>query len=177
LKSLRTRDIARMGLLAAAAVVLFVFESLAPRPLPWMKLGLGNLPVVLGLSLYGPSAALVISLLKLFLGGLLSGAWAGPSFFIGGVAGLCSWLVMAIAWKWGRSYFSEVGLSVWGALTHQVSQLAVAYIYIGQIALFSLLPLALLSALLSGILIGLLAYWVRARWSGERFFKSEFEGS
>lgn len=135
-----------------------------------MKLGLGNLPVVLGLSFYGSSAALAISLLKLFLGGLLSGALAGPSFFIGGVAGLCSWMVMAVVWKWGRPYFSEVGLSVWGALTHQLSQLAVAYIYIGQAALFSLLPLALLSALLSGMLIGLLAYWVRARWTGEEPF-------
>ena len=162
-----TRDIARIGLLGAAAVVLFIFESLAPRPLPWMKLGLGNLPVVLGMSIYGPPAALAISLLKLFLGGLLSGAWAGPSFFIGGGAGLCSWLLMAMVWYWGRPYFREIGLSIWGALAHQVSQLALAYIYIGQVALFSLLPLALLSALLSGILIGLLAHWLCLRWPGE----------
>jgi heptaprenyl diphosphate synthase len=154
-----TRDIARIGLLGAAAVVLFIFESLAPRPLPWMKLGLGNLPVVLGMSIYGPPAALAIS--------LLNGAWAGPSFFIGGGAGLCSWLLMAMVWYWGRPYFSEIGLSIWGALAHQVSQLALAYIYIGQVALFSLLPLALLSALLSGILIGLLAHWLCLRWPGE----------
>lgn len=132
-----------------------------------MKLGLGNLPVVLGLSIYGPSAALAISLIKLFLGGLLSGAWAGPAFFIGGGAGLCSWLFMVIVWHWGRPYFSDIGLSIWGALAHQLTQLALAYIYIGQLALFSLLPLALLSALLSGILIGLLAHWLRLRWPEE----------
>ncbi len=171
MKPLRTRDIARIGLLGAAAVVLFIFESLAPRPLPWMKLGLGNLPVVLGMSIYGPSAALAISLLKLFLGGLLSGAWASPSFFIASGAGLCSWLLMAIVWNWGRPYFSDIGLSLWGALAHQLSQLALAYVYIGQVALFSLLPLALLGALLSGILIGLLAHWLRLRWPGEPLFK------
>ena len=49
----RPGDIARLGLLASAAVVLFVFESLAPRPLPWMKLGLGNLPVVVALWIFG----------------------------------------------------------------------------------------------------------------------------
>ncbi|MGB0606562.1 MAG: Gx transporter family protein, partial [Candidatus Latescibacterota bacterium] len=92
-----TRRLTRIGLLAAAAVVLFVFEGLAPRPLPWMKLGLGNLPVMLALMGYGPLAALTVSVLKLFIGGLLSGSLANPAFFIGAGAGMCSWLVMSAA--------------------------------------------------------------------------------
>jgi heptaprenyl diphosphate synthase len=131
-----------------------------------MKLGLGNLPVVLALIGHGPLAALAVNVLKLVLGGLLSGGLAGPAFFIGGGAGLCSWLVMALVWRWFQRFFSAIGLSVWGALAHQMAQLLLAYVYIGQLGVFSLLPLSLLSALLSGTLIGLLAYWLRARLAG-----------
>ena len=77
-----TQRLTRTGLLAAAAVALFIFEGLAPRPLPWMKMGLGNLPVVLSLMSYGPLAALAVSVLKLFLGGLLSGTLANPVFLL-----------------------------------------------------------------------------------------------
>ena len=110
-----TRRLTRTGLLAAAAVVLFIFEGLAPRPLPWMKLGLGNLPVMLALMSYGPLAALSVSVLKLFIGGLLSGSLANPAFFIGAGAGMCSWLVMSVARSMGGSMFSAVGLE-FGAL-------------------------------------------------------------
>lgn len=158
-----TRRLTRIGLLAAAAVVLFVFEGLAPRPLPWMKLGLGNLPVMLALMGYGPLAALAVSVLKLFIGGLLSGSLANPAFFIGAGAGMCSWLVMSVARVLGRSIFSAVGLGIWGALTHQLAQLALAYLYIGQWGMWTLLPVALLGGLISGILIGLLAHWVHDR--------------
>ena len=160
------RRLTRIGLLAAAAVVLFVFEGLAPRPLPWMKLGLGNLPVMLALMGYGPLAALAVSVLKLFMGGLLSGSLANPAFFIGAGAGMCSWLVMSVARVLGRSIFSAVGLGIWGALTHQLAQLALAHLYIGQWGMWTLLPVALLGGLISGILIGLLAHWVydRSMW-------------
>ncbi len=162
----RTQRIARTGLLAAAAVVLFVFEGLAPRPLPWMKLGLGNVPVMVALISYGPMAALVVSALKLALGGLLSGSFGNPAFFIGAGAGLCSWTVMALVWSTARRLFSVIGLGIWGAVTHQLAQLALAYVYIGQWSVLGLIPVALLGGLISGILIGLLAHWVYQRSNG-----------
>lgn len=158
-----TRRLTRTGLLAAAAVVLFVFEGMAPRPLPWMKLGLGNLPVMLSLMSYGPLAALSVTVLKIFIGGLLSGTVANPAFFIGAGAGICSWSVMSVARSVGGAVFSSVGLGIWGAVTHQLAQLVLAYIYIGQWGIWTLLPFALLGGLISGILIGLLAHWVHKR--------------
>lgn len=155
----RPGDVARLGLLASAAIVLFVFEALAPRPLPWMKLGLGNLPVLVSLLSFGSGPALAVSTIKLVVGGLLSGGFAGPAFVIGGGAGLTSWLVMVVVRRLTGRFFSVVGLSIWGALAHQLCQLVLAYGYIGQSGLFALLPLSLFSALLSGGLIGLLAWW------------------
>ena len=119
----RPSDVARLGLLASAAIVLFVFEALAPRPLPWMKLGLGNLPVLLSLLSFGSGPALAVTSIKLVVGGLLSGGFAGPAFVIGGGAGLVSLLVMALIKRYTGRLFSVVGLSIWGALAHQLCQL------------------------------------------------------
>lgn len=159
----RPSDVTRLGLMASAAIVLFAFESLAPKPLPWMKLGLGNLPVLVALVSFGAGPALAVSATKLVVGGLLSGGFAGPAFVIGGGAGLASWLVMAAVRRVGGRLFSVVGLSIWGALAHQLSQLVLASIYIGHSGLFALVPLALFSALVSGGAIGLLAWWTLAQ--------------
>lgn len=153
------RKVARLGLLAAAAAMLFVLESLAPRPLPWMRLGLGNLPVLIALLGYGPGPALSVSMAKLFLGGLLSGGLGGPGAAIGLSAGLSSLGAMAAVQRWLRPAFSPVGVSVIGAVVHQLTQLAVASVYVGHHALIALLPLSILSGVVSGTIIGFLGLW------------------
>jgi len=155
----KPRDLARLGLLSSAALILFVFETLVPRPLPWMKLGLGNVAVVLALLVYGPGAALAVSLIKLMAGSLITGGFGGPAFAIGAAAGLASWGAMSLVCRWTGRLFSPVGLCIIGAAVHQTAQLGAAWLYIRQAGLFSLLPLSLASALASGALIGLLVHW------------------
>ena len=160
MKTYAARDVARLGLLGSIALVLFVLEALAPRPLPWMKLGLGNIGVLLALLMYGFAAALCVSTLKLVVGGLISGGLGGPAFLVSGGAGLASLAVMAAVKRAGPTLFSPVGLSTVGALIHQVMQLILAYLlFIDHASLFAFLPLALINGLISGILIGLLVYW------------------
>ena len=154
------REIARIGLLSSAAVILFVLEGLAPRPLPWMKLGLGNLPGLVALLIYGGGAAFGVSGVKLLLGGWWSGRLGGPAFVIGAGAGWASLFVMAVFRRVAGGMFSPIGLSILGASTHQVVQLFIAQHYVGHIGLLSLLPLSLLSGGLSGGLIGLLGFWI-----------------
>ena len=59
--------------------------------------------------------------------------------------------------------FSPIGLSVVGAVVHQLCQLGVAALYIGSPAVWGLLPLSLLSGIVSGTLIGCLALWCHLR--------------
>jgi heptaprenyl diphosphate synthase len=150
----------RIALLGAVSATLFIFEGLAPRPIPWMKVGLGNIPVVAVLFIYGPLAALIVCCLKLILGGLVGGLVAGPTFVIS-MGGTCvSWCVMSLCHRIRLLDLSPVGISIWGACAHQVTQLAIAYVFVGQIAIFSLYPVALLTATVTGMLIGFLACWV-----------------
>jgi heptaprenyl diphosphate synthase len=157
------RAVTRLGLLAGTGVILFVLESLAPRPLPWLRLGLGNLPVLVALLLYGSGAALCVSLVKILLGGLFSGALGGPATAMALGAGLSSLAAMALVRRWAPRVFSPVGLSIVGAVVHQVAQLALAARLVGHSGAFALLPLALLAGLTSGAGIGLLAAWTWRR--------------
>ncbi len=159
LKLTQTEHLTRVGLMAGVALVLFVFESLLPRPLPWMKLGLGNLAVLLALLVYGVPAALAVSLVKLGVGGLVTGGLGGPAFVLAAGSGLASLLVMGAVHRAAPTAFSPVGLSILGALAHQLTQLALASaLYLGR-PLAWLLPVFLLSGLASGAPIGLLVYW------------------
>ena len=157
------RRITRLGLLASAGLILYVLESLAPRPLPWMKLGLGNIAVVLGLLLYGPAGAFAVSLVKLVGGGMVTGGMGSPGFAIAAAAGLGSLGAMAITHRAAPGMFSPVGLSVLGAVAHQVCQLGAAYLYVQHAGLFRLLPLFLVTGLVTGALTGLTAFWVWRR--------------
>ena len=158
-----TRALTRLGLLTGVALILFVVESAVPRPLPWMKLGLGNAPVLAALLLFGAGPALAVSLGKLLLGGLLSGMLAGPTFVIGGSAGLASLAVMAALRRVLPRAFSPVGLSIAGAVVHQATQLGVATLYLGNAGLAGLLPLFLVSGVLSGAATGLVTYFALER--------------
>ena len=150
----------RIALLGAVSATLFTLEGLAPRPVPWMKLGLGNVPVVAVLFIYGPLAALIVCWLKLILGGLVGGLFAGPTFVIS-IGGTCiSWCVMSLCHRIRLLGLSPVGVSIWGACSHQITQLVIAYVFVGQFAIFSLFPIALLTATITGMFIGFLACWV-----------------
>lgn len=154
------RHLAHLGLFTSAAIALFVFEQFVPRPLPWMKLGLANVAVLLALLTQGPVAALAVQLTKWLVGSLLTGSLGGPAFVIAGSAGLASWAAMALAQRCTGRLFSPLGLSLLGAAVHQTAQLATAGLYVHQWGLFALLPLSLFSALASGAAIGLLVGWV-----------------
>ena len=150
-------QVVRLGLLCGVGLALYVLEAAAPRPLPWMKLGLSNVAVLLALVLYGPLAGLAVAASKVLVGGLLSGALAGPASVIGGGATAASLVAMSLPRRWLPGMLSPVGLSLLGAVAHQVSQLVLARVYLAHGGLYALLPLFLVTGLLSGGLTGLVA--------------------
>lgn len=156
----RISSLARLALVAGTALVLFVIEAAVPRPLPWMKLGLGNGAVLLALMLFGVRQAFAVAGIKIVVGGLLTGSLAGPAFVISAGAGMASLSIMGFARHAPAWLFSPIGISIMGAVTHQAAQLLLAYVYIDHSGLFSLLPLFLVGGLLSGGLIGLVVHWI-----------------
>jgi heptaprenyl diphosphate synthase len=139
--------------MAALALVFGYIESLIPTGIPGVKLGLGNLVVLTAMYALSVRGAAAVSVVKIFLGGLLFGSFAGLLYSLAG--GLLSFAVMLALKKTGR--FGLVGVSAAGGVVHNVAQLAVACAVLGGIKLAYMLPLLLLSGTVTGIVVGFAA--------------------
>lgn len=151
------RRVTRLGFLAAVGTALFVLESFVPLPLPFLKIGLANISTLLALLISGPADAIAVVFLRIVTGSLLTGSFLGPSFILAISAGLVSAAVMCIFRMLLPSLFGPVGLSLAGSTAHVLTQLEiVAFVYVRNEALFHLLPLLLLTALVGGLVVGII---------------------
>ena len=146
--------IAKLGLLTAVAIVLGYFEHLLPvSGIPGVKLGLANTVLLYALYLLDVPSAILLMFLKVGVSGLLFGGPAAMLYsFAGGVLSL---VVMIFARK--LPGFSVVGVSVLGAVAHNVGQMLVAVFVVETRAILAYLPILLIAAAVTGTLTGLIA--------------------
>ena len=74
------KRLSRIGVLSACAVAAYVFESFIPVPVPWARIGLSNIVVVITLFGFGLREALLVTLVRIVAGNLLLGVMMSPSF-------------------------------------------------------------------------------------------------
>ena len=145
-----------IALLSAYAVGLHSIEALIPTPVPWLRLGLANIITLTALYLYGLKAGMIVTLTRVVIRSLLAGTFLGPAFIMSIGGGVASTLVMwALKSVFGR-LFSIVGLSICGALTHNITQMFLAYLlFVRQMhAIIIISPFILGAGLITGILNG-----------------------
>ena len=152
---MKTKSVALTGLLIALALILSYLESLVPMSLavPGVKLGLPNIVIVVALYRLRPGAAAAISLLRVALVALLFGSVLSLAYSAAGA--VCSFLVMLLMKRTGR--FGCTGVSVAGAVAHNLAQVAAAALLLETGALAWYLPVLCLTGTLAGVCIGLLA--------------------
>jgi len=146
--------IARLGLLTAVAIVLGYFEHLLPvSGIPGVKLGLANTVLLYALYLLDVPSAILLMFLKVGVSGFLFGGPAAMLYsFAGGVFSL---IVMIFARK--MPGFSVVGVSVLGAVAHNIGQMLVAIFVVETRAILAYLPVLIIAAAITGTLTGLIA--------------------
>ncbi|MBS3995469.1 MAG: Gx transporter family protein [Alkaliphilus sp.] len=155
---MRTKKLAHLSLLTAVGIAIHIIESFIPLPIqgvPGAKLGLANIVNLITLVVFGFKEAIVVAVLRCFVGALGTGAVTG--FFFSLLGALASTVVMFIAYKFGSKKFSLIGVSIFGALSHNIAQLSVAGIIINNILVFSYLPIMTLTSLFTGYFVGLTA--------------------
>ena len=146
--------VAKLGLLTAVAIVLGYFEYLLPvTGIPGVKLGLANTVLLYALYLIDVPSAILLMLLKVGLSGLLFGGPAAMLYSLAG--GVLSLVVMILARK--SKGLSIVGVSVLGAVSHNIAQMAVACFVVETRAILAYLPILLFAAAVTGTLTGLIA--------------------
>ena len=152
---MKTRTVALTGLLIALALVLSYLESLVPLSfaVPGIKLGLPNLVIVFALYRLRPATAAAISLLRVALVALLFGSALSLAYSAAGA--VLSFAVMLLLKRSGR--FGCTGVSVAGAVAHNLAQIAAAALLLETPSLAWYFPVLCVSGTAAGVCIGLLA--------------------
>lgn len=157
-----------LGLASGLALGLHLFEALIPLPtelvVPGFKLGLANIVSLYVLLNFGIKEALSVSVLRTVLGSLLSGTFMTVTFFFSFFGGLVSTLIMGLLLQFASAYFSVLGISLAGALAHNLTQLTVAALVVRTAGIFGYLPYMLFFALPTGAFVGLVAWQVQKRF-------------
>ena len=143
------------GLFAALAILMGYVEMMFPMPIPipGVKLGLANVVVIIMMYFMDVKGAFFISLIRVFLSGLLFAGFAGLLYSLAGA--MLSFAVMALLKKTGK--FSIIGVSLAGGVFHNVGQVAVAAMVVENVKMAYYLPFLLVSGVVTGILIGIVA--------------------
>ena len=118
-----------MAVLVTFAVVIHTVEAALPLPMPvpGVRLGLANIITLLAIVLYGLRSGLIVSILRTLLGSFFSGSFLSFGFWLSLAGGVSSCLVMALAVLLvKRKAISLVSVSILGAVTHNLAQLAAA---------------------------------------------------
>ena len=161
------RRAALYGVLTAAALVCGYLELLIPLPVtvPGVKLGLGNIVILMALERLGAKVGFFLMFIKVIASTLL---FANLQMLILSLAGgLLSWAVMALAVRSGA--FSTVATSVLGGIAHNGGQLiAVAALLSGRVALVNM-PVLAVSGVLCGAAVGVAARLVLRALPQEAF--------
>lgn len=172
-RSMKTRYIAFMGLLVGIAMSLHAVEALIPVPffIPGAKLGLANIVTLYVLSIRGLREALAVTALRCLLGSLISGTFLNFAFFLSTSGGIMSTLIMGLTMIMLKTRTSLIGVSVTGAVVHNITQLLVAVLITSQWGLLVYLPYLLLFAVPTGLFMGMLAGDIvqRTRRQSENF--------
>lgn len=149
---------------AAAAIVLSVAEAAIPLPLPGVKPGLANIVTLIVLARWGWREAVWVALLRVLAASLLLGQFLAPGFFLSLSGALASLVVLGLAMHLPQRWFGPVSHSILAAFAHIGAQLLLARVWlVPHDGVFYLLPVFALSAVVFGLVNGLVA----ARLLGE----------
>lgn len=153
---------ARIAGLIVVGLLLFIFESYLPRPIPWLKLGLANIATVIALYWLNWKAAVMVSLFRILIGSFFTGNLLTPGFFLSISGGLLAVIAMGIFFHF--KIFGIISISVIGAVFHNLGQLLVAiYVLFQNNIIWYLLPVLFVTGLVTGVIIGMFSFYLLKR--------------
>lgn len=150
---MNTKELTRMALLTAVALIIFMVEAQIPPPVPvpGVKLGLANIVTVYAMFALSPAQALAILVCRVFLGSVFSGQMMTLFYSLGG--GLLCWCVMLLL----RRVLTQKQIwvaGVFGAVVHNLGQILVAIALTRTPGLIVYLPVLTVSGILTGAFTG-----------------------
>lgn len=148
----------QLSMLLALMMIISLVESMLPflnGMIPGVKLGLSNSIVMLCLYVFSFKEALTISILRVFLMGILRTGLFSVTFFFSLSGALLSVLMM-LAFK-KTTKLSIIGVSIVGSVSHSIGQLLMAGILLKMTTILNYIPVIILFAIPTGIIVGIVS--------------------
>lgn len=163
---MKIKSVAYCAMLTALAMIFGYVEALVPFHfgLPGVKLGVANIVIVLALYQFPAGQVFAIQVMRIVLVSFLFGNVSMMLYSLAG--GILSLLIMLLLKK--TNWFSITGISIVGGVSHNLGQLAVALLVVQNLRITFYLPVLLIAGLVTGCLIGMLAYKLKPLM--ERYF-------
>ncbi len=160
---MRNKKMMTISIFISLGIILSYVEHLLPTQfiMAGAKLGLANIVTVTTLVFLDKKSALIILLLRVCLVSFLFSGFSG--FLYSLVGGLFSYCVMMLMLKLDFKEVTLVGVSVVGSVFHGLGQVIVASILFSNYKILLYFPTLLLTALITGVFIGLVSNYLTER--------------
>jgi len=146
----------KLALFGAFCLFLSAAEYMIPKPLPFMRIGFANLPLMLAIDSFSFPSFIVLVCIKVFGQALITGTLFSYIFLFS-ISGtfLSAVLMFVFRRMLGREKISFIGLGTLGAFFSSLSQLALAYVFIFRENTHYIAPAFLAAGIVTGITLGI----------------------
>ena len=164
--------ISRFG---ALCFFLSAVEVVIPKPLPFLRLGISNVPLIIAAGFFSPASYALLALVKIVAQGLLGGTFFSWIFLFSAAGTIASAALMLLLKRALKSAVSAIGLSVAGAFASSIAQIAVARAWIFGETVLAIVPLLLAASVVTGLVVGVFAelFAQNSAWLAETKARSE----
>lgn len=163
----RRYNIAQISFLIACGSVLQLAEGIIPLPIPGVRIGLANISSLVAMVLFGLPAGFEVAVFRPVITSLTNGTFLSPGFMLSLCGSIASFGAMAVLYAMtgsSRSSRSVISISLAGAITHNLAEVAVAYVWlIRHKGVFALVPFMMVPAIIGGYLVGWSSNYVMTR--------------
>lgn len=161
-----TNDRYLISRLGALCFLLSTIEFMIPKPLPFLRVGLANIPIMLAITILPLRSFSLLVLIKIFGQALIGGTLFSWILLFSLAGTMASAATMYILKKLFRENISYIGICVAGAFASNTAQLVLATkVLFGESARL-VAPPFILAGIMTGTILGLFAnrFVSESRW-------------
>jgi heptaprenyl diphosphate synthase len=166
------------ALLGAFCLFLSSIEYLIPKPLPFMRLGIANLPLMLALDILPFSVFTLLVAIKVLGQALITGTLFSYVFLFSLAGTVVSTFVQFLLRRLvNPKLLGFAGIGVVGGLLSNLTQLALAYVFVFGGGIRYIVPPFLAAGVVTGLVLGLFcaSFAGRSEWYASRCRRPEIQ--
>lgn len=145
----------KIAFFSALCMFLSMIEYAIPKPLPFMRLGIANMGIMLALYVLPIRQVLLLTLIKVLLQALISGTFFSYIFLFSFLGSFSSVFAMLLCKDIFKSKISFLGICLSGALANNLCQILLSYLIIFRSSTSYIAPILLISGFISSLILGL----------------------